>query len=166
MWSLILNFIKNKLFSNVGVFFLIFIGIFSIFIFFNSNIILSKFGFETTTNLKAELTRTQEELKRLQNININLNKQIEELNKNKEKETATIVKYIEKKDINKEKSNFIIKKKEEKIQKIIKQISFLENNKDNKDNKDNENIEILKLQNSISEENITSLNNTFQAFFS
>ena len=150
------EFIKNKVFSTTGVFFLIFAAIFSVFLFSNSNVILSKFGFETTTNLKAELTRTQEELKTLQAINNNLNKQIEELNKVKEKETNVIVEYVEKKDSTKEKTNNIIKKKKEKVQETVDQISTTQST---------ENAKIIELQDKISEENIIALNEAFDTFF-
>jgi len=64
MFSALALFFKNKVFSLSGSFILIFIAIFALFLFSNTNTILSKFGFETTTNLKAELVKSQEDLKK------------------------------------------------------------------------------------------------------
>ena len=77
MLSLIGLFIKDKMFKGTGLIITIFGCIFALFLFSNSNVILSKFGFETTTTLKSNLTKTQGELKTAVVVNNNLNKTLD-----------------------------------------------------------------------------------------
>lgn len=90
MFSALPLFLKNKVFSLSGSFILIFIAIFALFLFSNTNTILSKFGFETTTNLKAELVKSQEDLKKLAEINTNLNNLIVQTNERHKRELEAI----------------------------------------------------------------------------
>lgn len=71
-WTAIKTFFSNKVMSYAGIFIGIFAIIIGVFIWSNSSVILSKFGFETTTNLKAEVTRLQAELETAQHINKDL----------------------------------------------------------------------------------------------
>lgn len=109
MLTAIFSFIKSKLFSTSGVFLLIFAAIISIFIFFNSNIILSKFGFETTTTLKSELTRTQSELEQLKSINNDLNNNIKLVEDRYKKQLLAITTLQEEKIAMENKVNTIVK---------------------------------------------------------
>lgn len=90
MFSALALFFKNKVFSLSGSFILIFMAIFALFLFSNTNTILSKFGFETTTNLKAELVKSQEDLKKLAEINTNLNNLIVQTNERHKRELEAI----------------------------------------------------------------------------
>ena len=73
MWlTAIKTFFGDKVMSSAGIFIGIFAIIIGVFIFSNSNVILSKFGFETATNLKAEVTRLQGELETAQRVNKDL----------------------------------------------------------------------------------------------
>ncbi len=71
-WLAIKTFFSEKVMSSAGIFIGIFALIIAVFIYSNSNVILSKFGFETTTNLKSEVTRLQGELETAQRINKDL----------------------------------------------------------------------------------------------
>lgn len=71
-WTAIKTFFGDKVMSSAGIFIGIFAIIIGVFIFSNSNVILSKFGFETATNLKAEVTRLQGELETAQRVNKDL----------------------------------------------------------------------------------------------
>ena len=71
-WTAIKTFFGDKVMSSAGIFIGIFAVIIGVFIFSNSNVILSKFGFETATNLKAEVTRLQGELQTAQRVNKDL----------------------------------------------------------------------------------------------
>lgn len=90
MITILLSFIKNKLFSSAGIFFLIFGLIIGTFLFFNSNVILSKFGFETTATLKSELTRSQADIEKLKAINEDLNKKLEDMKYKYEEQIRSI----------------------------------------------------------------------------
>ncbi len=68
-WLAVKTFFNEKVMSYAGVFIGIFALIIGVFVWSNSNVILSKFGFETTTNLKSEVTRLQGELETAQRIN-------------------------------------------------------------------------------------------------
>lgn len=73
MWlTAIKTFFGDKVMSSAGIFIGIFAIIIGVFIFSNSNVILSKFGFETATNLKSEVTRLQGELETAQRANKDL----------------------------------------------------------------------------------------------
>lgn len=73
MWlTAIKTFFGDKVMSSAGIFIGIFAIIIGVFIFSNSNVILSKFGFETTTTLKSEVTRLQGELETAQRVNKDL----------------------------------------------------------------------------------------------
>lgn len=75
-WLAIKTFFKEKVMNVAGIFIGIFVLIIAVFIYSNSNVILSKFGFETTTNLKSEVTRLQEELKQAKEINDKVNEDL------------------------------------------------------------------------------------------
>lgn len=51
------------------IFLFILVGLLAIFLFSNTNVILSKMGFETTTTLKSQLTKTQGEVSKLVEVN-------------------------------------------------------------------------------------------------
>lgn len=87
MFTAALAFLKGKLFSQAGSFLLPIVGLLAVFLIWNSDLIMSKFGFETTTNLKAEVTRLQGEVTRLEETN---KKQLEEINKIKTSAGVTI----------------------------------------------------------------------------
>lgn len=73
MWlTAIKTFFGDKVMSSAGIFIGIFAIIIGVFIFSNSNVILSKFGFETATTLKSEVTRLQGELETAQRVNKDL----------------------------------------------------------------------------------------------
>lgn len=71
-WTAIKTFFGDKLSSSTGIFIGIFAVIIGVFIFSNSSVILSKFGFETATNLKSQVTRLEGELETAQRVNKNL----------------------------------------------------------------------------------------------
>lgn len=59
----ILMWVKGRLFSQSGIFLAVLVGFLLLFIIPNTDTILSKFGFETKTNLKGDLVATQKDLK-------------------------------------------------------------------------------------------------------
>jgi len=154
------KFVKDKLFSTTGVFLLIFAAIFAVFLFSNSNVILSKFGFETTTNLKSELTRVQNELRQLQAINNGLNKTIEDLQKrNTEVEEALVKSFIEKETL-REKVNDIRAKKDKKVKELNKRVE-----EQTTVTETTITLPIVEID-QLSAENIDSLNEVYDSLFS
>lgn len=106
-------FFKEKVFSMTGVFLMIFAFIIGGFLFYNSNTILEKFGFETRTSIKAELTKTQEQLTQAQDTNKELVQKIKELERVKKEHEQAIIDYeAEKKQTNKTIEEIKTKKKE------------------------------------------------------
>ena len=154
------KFVKDKLFSTTGIFLLIFAAIFAVFLFSNSNVILSKFGFETTTNLKSELTRVQNELRQLQAINNGLNKTIEDLQKrNTEVEEALVKSFIEKETL-REKVNDIRAKKDKKVKELNKRVE-----EQTTVTETTITLPIVEID-QLSAENIDSLNEVYDSLFS
>lgn len=153
------DFIKNKLFSTTGIFLLIFAAIISIFLFSNSNVILSKFGFETTTTLKSELTRTQDELRQLKSINDSLVNDIKAMELKYKKQLETIN---------------TLQKEKIAVEKKLTGITKTYNTTKNKLNKDVEikvnetpteiTIPIQEI-NQLSSNNIDTLNQTYSQLF-
>ena len=79
MLSLLLGFIKNKLFTNSGVFLTFFVVLFAVFFFSNSRLIMSKLGFDSITSLSVSLAKTQDNVKQLKTINDKLIMQLDKL---------------------------------------------------------------------------------------
>lgn len=70
--------LNNRGFVTQGkIFLLILLSLIGVFIFSNTNIILSSFGFETTTNLKSKLVKTQADLEQIIELNKDKDKQLE-----------------------------------------------------------------------------------------
>lgn len=90
MFTAISLFFKTKVFTTSGVFLLSFLALIAVFIFSNSNVILSKFGFETTTTLKSELVSSQKDLEKVVDVNKDLVIAILETEKRHVKEKETV----------------------------------------------------------------------------
>lgn len=69
MWTILLSFLKEKVFSETGFLIIPLIALLAIFVIWNSDSILTKFGFETTANLKAEVTRLKAKVDQLEEAN-------------------------------------------------------------------------------------------------
>lgn len=110
--------LKNKLFSIVGVIVAIVVFILLYFLLTNTTTILSKFGFETTTTLKAELIQSQNDLKRLSEVNINLNNTIDTLQKTAKKNAEAISSSTKEKQAVQVKTNTSLQKYTDKTRKF------------------------------------------------
>lgn len=110
--------LKNKLFSIVGVIVAIVVFILLYFLLTNTTTILSKFGFETTTTLKAELIQSQNDLKRLSEVNTNLNNTIDTLQKTAKKNAEAISSSTKEKQAVQVKTNTSLQKYTDKIRKF------------------------------------------------
>jgi len=75
-WAAIKTFFTNRVLSTSGIFIGIFAIIIAVLVLSNASIILSKFGFETTANLKAEVATLQAELEQTKQINNRLNEDL------------------------------------------------------------------------------------------
>lgn len=69
MWTAVFSFLKGKVFTEAGSLLIPLLIILSIFVIWNSDSILTKFGFETTANLKAEVTRLTIQIETLEEAN-------------------------------------------------------------------------------------------------
>ena len=69
MWTAVFSFLKGKVFTEAGSLLIPLLIILSIFVIWNSDSILTKFGFETTANLKAEVTRLKAKVEQLEEAN-------------------------------------------------------------------------------------------------
>lgn len=69
MWAAVFSFLKGKVFTEAGSLLIPLLIILSIFVIWNSDSILTKFGFETTANLKAEVTRLNAKVEQLEEAN-------------------------------------------------------------------------------------------------
>ncbi|QXN70472.1 hypothetical protein AGENTSMITH_68 [Bacillus phage vB_BspM_AgentSmith] len=72
MYAIILKFIKDKLFSPSGIVLLGFGAIIFLFLAYNGDTVLSKFGFETKSSLKGDLIQAKADLKTLKEVNEDL----------------------------------------------------------------------------------------------
>jgi len=159
MWTTILSFIKGKLFSNSGIFLSIFGILFILFLYSNSNVVLSKFGFETTTTLKSQLTKAQADLVTLKSVNDDLNNTIKQLNDNHARDIKAMNELQVNKEISKEVITFVTRKKKDVENKVEKSLN------------DNSIYTLttvtlpLKEVNELSSNNINSLNETYTKLF-
>ena len=69
MWTAVFSFLKGKVFTEAGSLLIPLLIILSIFVIWNSDSILTKFGFETTANLKSEITRLTAQVETLEEAN-------------------------------------------------------------------------------------------------
>jgi hypothetical protein len=147
----------KKSFSLTGVFISIFIIIIAIFIFSNTNVILSKFGFETTTTLKGELVRTQQELARLAELNNSLNKTILENDRIHQEEILTLESMYKEKEVVKKTVSSTIEKRKEKANPIQKKLN------DKTVTTDTTITVPIEEYNKLSEQNIDSIHSAFES---
>ena len=69
MWTAVFSFLKGKVFTEAGSLVIPLLIILSVFVTWNSESILTKFGFETTSSLKSKVTLLETEVKRLKEVN-------------------------------------------------------------------------------------------------
>lgn len=152
-------FIKNKMFSGTGLIVTIFGLIFALFLFSNSNVILSKFGFETTTVLKSQLTKKEGELHNAVTINSNLNKTVDKVIDNSAKKEAVLIEsFVEREKV----KDTVATIKKEKAEKIKAETLVL----DKETTVTEEVITIPTAEyNKASEANINSIHETFDKLF-
>ena len=158
-WLAIKTFFNEKVMSTTGIFIGIFALIIAVFVYSNSDVILSKFGFETTANLKSEVTRLQGELKQAKEINDKLNADLAAQTTRHKAELAAVVETY---------------KEREKVKDKIIEV------KTKKELKDRDTINKLKAKmvvtpteitipleeyNQLSASNIDSINEVFNSFF-
>lgn len=84
MYTIILKFIKEKLFSPSGIVIFGFVAIIFLFLAYNGDTILSKFGFETKTSLKGDLIQAKADLKTLKEANEDLALKMDKLEENRQ----------------------------------------------------------------------------------
>lgn len=152
-------FIKHKMFSGTGLIVTLFGLIFALFLFSNANVILSKFGFETTTVLKSELTKTKGELNNAVTVNQELNKTVDKVIDNGvKKEEALIESFTEREKV----KDKVVSIKKEKAEKVKQATQVL-------DNETTVTEEVIKIPvneyNQNSEANINSIHEAFNEFF-
>lgn len=128
-WSAIKSFFggskgENGSGNNLG---LIFVGllvlVISVFVYSNSSVILSKFGFETTTNLKAEVTRLQGELSQAKRINDKLNEDLKSQTSRHKAELEAVSGVYKEREKTKDKIIEVKTQKELKDRDTIKKLS-------------------------------------------
>lgn len=152
-------FFKEKVFSMTGVFLMIFAVIIGSFLFFNSNTILEKFGFETRTSIKAELTKTQGQLTQAQDTNKELVDKIKELERVKKEHEQAIIDYEIQKAKDKKTIDDILTKKKENSKKATQ-------NLDNKTQITDTTITVPKQDyDDASRENIRAIHAVFDSLF-
>lgn len=90
-FSIIGSFLKDKVFSVTGILITAMVLLIGSLVWSNSDTILSKFGFETKTNLKGSLVKAQEDLRTAVDSNKRLNDELKE----KERYNQRLLKELE-----------------------------------------------------------------------
>lgn len=114
--------LRNKIYSIIGIIAAIIVLILLYFLLTNTSVILSKFGFETTTTLKAELIQSQNDLKRLSEVNANLNTAIDTLQKTAKKNSEAIASSAKEKQTVQTKTDSSLQKYTDKTREIKKNL--------------------------------------------
>ena len=155
MFTLIFSFLKSTLFSTTGLFVSIFTLVIGSFLFYNSDTILDKFGFETKATLKGELSKSQKDLETAVGVNKNLNVVIGQIEENKVKTVETLETFVVEKTKAQKKVNVVIAKRAKEVkspQEALEQKTVVTDTT----------ITIpIKEANEISKINITALNEVF-----
>lgn len=160
MFTQLLTFIRNKVFTPTGSFYLIFIVIFAVFLFSNTSVILSKLGFETTTNLKAQLVAAQQQLQIAQKTNKDLNAQIITLQTESAKQLKAVEELHQKEKVTEKRVDIILKTKQSNTQATITSLK-------KKTITTSETIQIpIQEYDTLSAENIDTISRTYDEFFS
>lgn len=76
MWLAALSFIKSKVFSQTGAVLLPLLGLIAVFLIWNSDLILTELGYETRSNLKAQVVQLQHKVDQLETANASLSKEL------------------------------------------------------------------------------------------
>lgn len=108
-----LSFLKAKLFNQVSAFISPFVLLIAVFLIWNSDLILTKFGYETRSNLRGQVAELQNTINNLKAENEKLKKEI-----SVRIETATVVNdtmgsFYEEKDQTKNTVNDLINKRDQ-----------------------------------------------------
>jgi cell division protein FtsB len=98
------------------------IALLSIIVVYNSDTILSRFGFETTSSLKAKVAKLEEQNQQLTQANKQLKDDLDKLEKRKNDELKAMKKYYEDKMANYNKLNKVQKELKEKNTQLIKDL--------------------------------------------
>jgi hypothetical protein len=117
-------FFKEKLFNLTGIVIGIFVLIFSLFLFYNSDMIMTKLGFETKTNLRAQIVEVSGKLKAAEEDNATLRSAIATLEFEHKAQLAALQKSYDES----EKARNVVEKKlaeyktkSEGVKKVIKE---------------------------------------------
>ena len=160
MFNLLLNFIKNKVFTPTGTFYLVFIVIFATFLLFNTNVILSKLGVETTTNLKARLVTAQQQLQVAQSTNKVLNDRLTTLQAETSKQLKAVEELHQQEKATEKRVDVILRNKQSSTQTTITSLK-------KKTVTTSETIQIpIQEYDSLLAENIDTISRTYDEFFS
>ena len=158
MLAAIKLFLGEKVFNMTGMFILGLIAIIGIFVFYNSDTILAKFGFETSATLKAEVSRLDTELKQSKGIIDNLNKTIETMDKRGKDETKAIADIFKEKEVIKETVIKVVKKKQSDDRKVVEDLT-----KKTVETSDSITLPLAEY-NTISENNINAIHEAYAKF--
>lgn len=145
--------------SLTTIFILIFALLIVILVVSNANVILSKFGFETTTQLKAELVRTQEELKRAKEINDNLNNTLTQIQLEFERSRQIISELVAEKEALTKRAEEILKQKNDREKVLIAELKRKTTTTSNIITYPKEEL------NKLSESNIVALQEAYRSYF-
>ena len=154
-----LTLLKTRLFNLPTMFVLGMVGLIAFVLLTNSDTVLSKFGFETTSTLKAELARTQSELDRLAKVNQELIDSIEEIKRTQQAQIEALSNFYKEEESKKTATIQIVETKQTKIKDLNKKVAAK-----TKSTKDTVTLPTQDL-NSISETNISALIETKAMLF-
>lgn len=159
MLAAIALFVKNKMFSGTGLIVTIFGLIFAVFLFSNANVILTKFGFETTTTLKSELVKSQGALQNAVAVNTGLNKTVDKVLDHGAKKEAALTESFKEREKVKDTVTTIRQHRADSVKEATHVL----------DSQTTVSDEVIKIPtaeyNKASEANITSINDAFNQFF-
>lgn len=161
MLTTFLTFFKTKILTTPVVFLAILVSILSLFLIYNSDTILTRLGFETKTNLKAQVVSLKKDLETAENVNKKLIDDLNSLEKQLKTNQETISNFY------KEEKRIATKVSVIKEAKVIKE-KQIEKNIEEKKIVDEENNTItlpLKEVNEHSFIQITTLNEVYNELF-
>lgn len=156
---MVLTILKSLLSKDVVIFILIILAVIGVFVFSNSETILTGLGYETTASVKAQLARTQSELEQAKAINDSLIATINDQETRHKNEMVAVVQSQKDKDGINAKAVDMLKKKQLADKDIIQQL------KDKIKLSDTEITLPIDEYNKLSLNNINTLKETYNSFF-
>lgn len=169
MWTTILSFFKGKVFSEAGSLILPLVIILAVFVIWNSDSILTKFGFETTSSLRTKVGTLESQLEQLKEVNKKLKSDIELTEHSKTISEEVVSELCSIKEETKVKVDTVIDRRKveaERIKETYKEVKVEKNTSEVSVKTESHTVQLpMTRSDALSHNNIKSINEAYDELF-